>query len=94
MRIARLLVGAGASFLLGGFRHVSRVFSPRETTRKTLGVRRALSCCHGDGGYENPRFGGKVARQLAIDYGNAYSPDIDNDDVNEPSRIDLHDSEW
>ncbi|GAB9476830.1 hypothetical protein Gpo141_00013888 [Globisporangium polare] len=59
--------------------------------RESLGVWRALSCCHGYGGYENPRFWDKVVRQFVLDYGNGYSPDIDNDDMNEQSRIDFHD---
>lgn len=60
--------------------------------RETLGVWRALSCCRGFGGYENPRFWDKVVRQLMRDYGNGggrfeeqMRPGVFHDEIASPS---------
>ncbi|GAB9473278.1 hypothetical protein Gpo141_00010433 [Globisporangium polare] len=50
--------------------------------RETLGVWRAVACCRGFSGYENPRFWDKVVRQFVID---------NNGEMEETSRHDFHD---
>lgn len=60
--------------------------------RETLDVWRALACCPGFDGYENPRFWDKLVRQFLTDFGNHFEDDRDGDFQDEaasPSRVTL-----